>query len=389
MVVGFNMDFDLPEDVIAVRDMARKFAADFIAPKARKWDAEQSFPDELITKLAELGFLGAMIPTEYGGAGLGYLHTAVMIEELARHCGATALMVAAHNGLAGGHIRLAGNEEQKKKYLPPMARGEYLGAWCLTEPGCGSDAVNMKTVAEKDGDGWVINGAKQFITNAMRAGVFVVIVMTEPGRRAKGVTTFLVERDNPGLHLGHKEDKLGMRGSDTVALTFEDCRVPDSAMCGEYNKGFADTMKVLERGRISIGALATGLGRGALEESLAYSQQRQAFGTPIFEHQAIQFKLADMATELDAARLLVRRAAVEMDEKGEANFEASVCKLFASEVATKACLDAVQIAGGYGYTKDLPMERYLRDAKLCEIGEGSSEIQRMIIARHLLGDGVV
>ena len=383
------MDFDLPEDVIVVRDLARKFAADYIAPNARKWDEEQNFPDELVRKLAELGFLGVMAPVEYGGSGLGYLHIAAIVEEIARHCGATALMVAAHNGLASGHIRLAANEELKKKYLPHLAAGDYLGAWCLTEPGCGSDAANMKTVAVRDGDDWIINGAKQFITNAMRAGVFVVIAMTEPEKQAKGATTFLVERDNPGLHLGHKEDKLGMRGSDTVALTFEDCRVPNAATCGEYNHGFIDALKVLERGRITIGALSTGLARGALEEARSYALQRQAFGKPIFEHQAIQFMLADMAMEVDAARLLVRRAAVEMDEKGEANFEASVCKLFASEIATKACMNAIQIAGGYGYTKELPMERYMRDAKLCEIGEGSSQIQRIIIARHLLGGGAV
>jgi alkylation response protein AidB-like acyl-CoA dehydrogenase len=378
------MDFDLPEDVVAVRDMARKFAADYIAPNARKWDAEMDFPRELIDKLGELGFMGALIPTEYGGSGLGYLHFSAIIEELARHCGATALMVAAHNGLASAHIKLAANEEQKKKYLPSLASGEYLGAWCLTEPGCGSDAANMTTLAVRQGDEWVINGAKQFITSGGRSGVYVVICMTEPDKRAKGISTFLVERDNPGLKIGAKEDKFGMRGSDTVSLTFEDCRVPHSALCGEYNKGFSDAMKVLERGRITIGTLSTGLARGALEEALSYAQQRQAFGKPLIEHQAIQFMLADMAMEVDAARLLVRKAAVTMDQTGQANFEAACCKLFASEIATKACLNAIQIGGGYGYTKDMPMERYMRDAKLCEIGEGSNQIQRMVIARYIL-----
>jgi alkylation response protein AidB-like acyl-CoA dehydrogenase len=378
------MDFDLPEDVIAVRDMARKFAAEYLAPNARQWDAEMAFPDELFDKLGALGFLGALIPTAYGGSGLSYLQFSAVIEELARHCGATALMVAAHNGLASAHINLAGNEEQKKKYLPTLASGGYLGAWCLTEPGCGSDAANMTTTAVRRGDEWVINGAKQFITSGSRAGVYVVICMTEPEKKAKGVSAFLVERGNPGLEIGPKEDKFGMRASDTVSLTFEDCRVPDTAMCGEYNKGFADAMKVLERGRITIGTLSTGLARGALEEALAYAKQRHSFGKPLIEHQAIQFMLADMATEIDAARLLVRKAAAAMDETGKANFEASVCKLFASEIATKACLNAIQIAGGYGYTKDMPMERYMRDAKLCEIGEGSSQIQRLVIARHLL-----
>ena len=378
------MDFDLPEDVVAVRDMARKFAADYIAPNARAWDAAMAFPDELIQKLGELGFMGALIPTEYGGSGLGYLHFSAIIEELAVHCGATALMVAAHNGLASAHIKLAGNEEQKKRYLPSLASGEYLGAWCLTEPGCGSDAANMSTQAVKDGNHWVINGAKQFITSGLRAGVYVVICMTEPDKRSKGISTFLVERGHPGLKIGPKEDKFGMRASDTVPVILEDCRVPGSAMCGEYNKGFQHAMKVLERGRITIGTLATGLARGAMECALAYAKERKAFGKPLIEHQAIQFMLADMAMDIDAARLLVRRAAVKMDETDQANFEAATCKLFASEIATRHCLNAIQIAGGYGYTKDMPMERLMRDAKLCEIGEGSSQIQRMVIARHVL-----
>ena len=378
------MDFDLPEEVIAVRDMARKFAAEYIAPNARQWDREQAFPDELIQKLGELGFLGAMIPTEYGGSGLGYMHFVAIIEEISRHCGATGLMVAAHNGLGTAHLKLGGNEEQKKKYLPALASGKYLSAWGLSEPGCGSDAANMTTTAVRDGDDWIINGAKQFITSASRAGMIVVICVTEPDKGPKGITAFIVEPDNPGMEIGPKEDKLGMRGSDTVPLIFEDCRVSNWAMCGEYNQGFVDAMKVLERGRITIGALALGLARGALEESLEYAKQRHSFGKPLVEHQAIQFMLADMAMEVDAARLLVRRAAVTMDENNTANFEAAVCKLFASEIATKACLNAIQIGGGYGYTKDMPMERYMRDAKLCEIGEGSSQIQRMVIARCLL-----
>ncbi len=384
-----DMDFDLPDDVISLRDMVRKFAAEHIAPNARKWDREMAFPDELIAKLGELGLLGVMVPTELGGSGLGYLEMAVLVEELARQCGSTALMVAAHNGLASGHIRLAANDEQKQRYLPKLAAGEYLGAWCLTEPGAGSDAANMKTVAVRQGNDWIINGAKMFVTNGTRAGVFVVMAMTEPEKRGSGCTAFLIERGAPGLVVGPKEDKMGMRASDTVPLTLENVRVPDSAMCGKYNEGFKDAMRVLERGRITIGALSVGLARGALEEALAYSQQREAFGKPIFQHQAIQFMLADMAMEIDAARLLVRRAAVEMDRTGQANFEAAICKLFASEMATKACLNAIQIGGGYGYTKDMPMERLMRDAKLCEIGEGSSQIQRIIIARRLLESGMM
>ena len=383
------MDFDLPEDVVTLRDVVRKFAAEYIGPNARQWDRENGFPRELIDKLGELGLLGASTEPEYGGSGLGYLELSVLIEEISRHCGGTGLMVASHNGLCSCHIRLAANAEQKKKYLPKLARGEYLGGWCLTEPGCGSDAVNMKTVAVKEGNEWVINGAKMFVTNGAHAGVFVVMAMTEPEKRAKGVTAFLVERDNPGLIIGAKEDKLGCRASDTVPLTLENCRVSAEALCGELNGAFPVCMKVLERGRITIGAMAVGLARGALEEALAYAQQREAFGKPIFKFQGIQFMLADMAMEIDAARLLVRRAAMEMDRKQEANLEASICKLYASEIATQACLKAIQIAGGYGYTKDMPMERYLRDAKLCEIGEGSSEIQRIVIARQLLESGLV
>jgi len=380
------MDFDLPEDLIALGEVARKYAEERIRPNARQWDRQMSIPLEVVQEMAGLGLLGIMVPPEYGGSGIGYLGMSVIIEEIARHCGATALMLAAHNGLCIGHLLVAANERQKKKYLPPLAAGEYLGAWCLTEPGCGSDAANMSTTALPKGDEWVINGAKMFITNGTRAGVFVVMAVTDPTNKAKGTTAFLVERDTPGLSMGPKEDKMGMRASDTVALTFEDVRVPRENQVGQLHGGFIDAMKVLERGRITIGALSVGLGRGALEEALRYSHQRVAFGKPIFEHQSIQFMLADMAMEIDAARLLVRQAALKQDAGESTSFESAVAKLFASEAATRACLNAIQIHGGYGYTKEVPVERYMRDAKLCEIGEGSSQIQRMIIARHVLAE---
>lgn len=331
-----------------------------------------------------MGFLGIFIPTEYGGSGLGDLAAAVIMEEIARHCGATALLLDAHGALCCAHLLIAANEEQRKKYFPPLASGEYLGAWALSEPGCGSDVAALTTTAKLDGDSWVLNGAKQWITNGHYAGVFVVMARTTPEAGAKGISAFIVERGTPGFEIGAKEDKFGMRGSDTVGLTFADCRIPKENLCGKLNSGFVDAMKVLERGRITIAAMSVGLGRGALEEALAYSKQRVAFGKPIFEHQSIQFMLADMAMEIDAARLLTRKAGVLSDTGKPCNIEASMAKLFASEAATRACLNAIQIFGAMGYTKEVPVERYMRDAKLCEIGEGSSEIQRIIIARHLL-----
>lgn len=378
------MDFELSDDLLALQDVARRFAAEHIAPNARTWDREADIPRDLVKQLAELGFLGIFVPTEYGGCGFGDQEAAVIMEEIARHCGATALMLDAHNALCCAHIIRAGSDEQKKKYLPKLAAGEWLGAWALSEPGCGSDAAALTTTATRDGDTWVLNGSKQWITNGHYAGVYVVMARTKPEGGAKGISAFLVERDTPGLTIGPKEDKLGMRASDTVGLTFEDCRIPAEQLCGELNNGFVDAMKVLERGRITIAAMAVGLARGALEESLNYAHERVAFGKPIFEHQSIQFMLADMATEIDAARLLVQKAAVLSDRGEPANFDISIAKLFSSEIATKAGLNAIQIHGGNGYTKDFPVERYMRDAKLCEIGEGSSQIQRVIIARHLL-----
>lgn len=378
------MDFELSDDLIALRDMAGKFAAETIAPHARQWDREANIPREVVAQLAELGFLGIFTPTEFGGCGLGDLGGAVIMEEIARHCGATALLLDAHNALCSCHLLIGGNDAQKAKYLPKLAKGEYLGAWALSEPGCGSDAAALTTTAKLDGDSWVLNGAKQWITNGHYAGVYVVMAQTTPEGGSKGISAFIVERDTPGFSIGPKEDKLGMRGSDTVGLSLENVRIPKENLCGELNFGFRDAMRVLERGRITISALAVGLARGALEESLSYAKQRMAFGKPIFKQQMIQFMLADMATDIDAARLLTHEAAMLSDLGKPCNFAASVAKLFSSEMATRACMDGIQIHGGMGYTKEVPVERYMRDAKLCEIGEGSSQIQRIVIAKHLL-----
>lgn len=378
------MDFDLPQELVALQEVVRDFAAREIRPYAREWDRDQQMPDELLAKLGELGLLGIMVPAEYGGAGLGYLGNAVVLEEIARQDGAVALSLAAHNGLCTGHILLAGSMQQRQRYLPRLARGELIGAWALTEPGCGSDAAALETRAVRDGAGWRISGHKQFITNGLRAGVYVIMARTDPEKRSRGISAFLVERGTPGLSVGRKEDKLGMRASDTVTVDLEEVRVGPEALLGEEGMGYIDALRVLERGRVGIGALSVGLARGCLEESLAYARQRVAFGKPIAEHQAIQFMLADMATEIDAARLLVWEAAQKLDRGESARMEAAMAKMLASEVATRAGLNAIQIHGGYGYTKEVPVERYMRDAKLCEIGEGSNQIQRIIIARELL-----
>ena len=379
------MDYQLPEELVAVRDMARKFAAEVIGPNARAWDREGSVPAEVIAQMGELGFMGMMVPEELGGAELNYMAASIIIEELSRQCGGTGLVVAAHNGLAIGHLLQAGNDAQKKKFVPPLAQGETLGAWALTESGSGSDAAALKTTAVKDGSEWVINGDKMFITSGDTAGIFIITARTDPeAPKAKGISAFIVERDTKGLIIGAKEDKLGVRASGTVPLTFENLRVPEANLCGKLHGGFYDVVKVLERGRITIGAMATGLARGALEEATAYALQREQFGKPLAELQAIQFMLADMAVEVDAARLLVHKAALTQDETGASNIESAMCKLYASEIATQAALKAIQIHGGYGYTKDFPVERYMRDAKLCEIGEGSNQIQRIIIAKAIL-----
>jgi alkylation response protein AidB-like acyl-CoA dehydrogenase len=380
------MSFDLPEEIVALRDVVRDFAANEIRPHAREWDRDQSMPDGLVAQAGELGLLGIMVPPEYNGAGLSYLANSVVIEEIARQDGGVALFLAAHNGLCISHLLIAASDEQKGKYLPRLATGEHIGAWALTEPSCGSDAAALKTRAVRDGAGWRITGHKMFITNGARAQVFVVMAITDPDKGSNGISAFIVERGADGFAIGAKEDKLGIRSSDTVPLDFEDCYVGPDARVGEPDQGYKDALAVLERGRVGIGAMSVGLARGALEEAIAYGNEREAFGKPIARHQAISFMLADMATEIEAARLLVRDAALSLDQGKSDPLKASVAKLFASEVATRAAMNAIQIYGGYGYTKDLPVERYMRDAKLCEIGEGSSQIQRIIIARELLKD---
>jgi len=380
------MDFSLPEEVVALRDLVRKFAAEKIRPYARQWDREQAIPDEVVTELGNMGLMGTLTPEQYGGAGLTYLGNAVVLEELARQDGGLALLVAAHNGLCLSHLNVVASAEQKQRYLPHLAGGVWVGSWALTEPGCGSDAAALQTRAEPDGAGWRLSGHKMFITNGARAQVFVVLARTDPGERTHGITAFIVERSDKGLEIGRKEDKLGMRSSDTVPLDLDGVYCGPEDVVGERGQGYRDALRVLERGRVGIGALSVGLGRGAIEEATAYAKERQAFGKPLASQQAIQFMLADMATDVEAARLLVWQAAQMLDRGEDARQIASIAKLYASEMATRVGLKAIQIHGGYGYTKDMPVERYMRDAKLCEIGEGSSEVQRILIARALLGE---
>ena len=378
------MEFTLPEELVALRKTVRDFCEAEVKPFARVWDAEESFPTEAVAKLGELGLLGMAVPEEYGGVGLSALGIATVVEEIARYDGSLALTVASHNGLCTNHIKNFGNEEQKKRWLPKLATGEALGAWALSEPASGSDAAGLQTTAVKKGDRWVLNGSKMWITQGTVGGIYVVLASTDREKKQKGITAFLVEPGTPGFKTVPIKHKLGMRSSDTAELVFEDCEIPEENQLGELDQGFIDTLKILDRGRITIGALAVGLGRGAIEESLAYAKERQAFGQPIADFQAIRFMLADLATEIDAARLMVQRAALAADAGRRFTVEASMAKLFASEAATRACNKAVQIHGGYGYTKEFPVERYLRDAKLCEIGEGTSEVQRLVISREIL-----
>lgn len=379
------MNFDLPESHREIQRSVRELCVRHVLPNARAWDEEERFPREIVAPLAEAGLLGIRIPEEYGGSGLDTLAYAVIIEEIARFDGSLALTVASHNGLGTGHILAFGSEAQKQKYLPKAASGEWLAAWALTEPGSGSDASGMRTTAVRKGDGWVINGAKMFITQGSVGGFCVVLALTNPPAKQRGITAFVVEHGTPGFRPSRHLEKLGMRSSDTVELTFEDCYVSDAQRVGEVDHGFIDTMKILDRGRVSIGALALGLGEGALDAAVAYAKDRQQFGKAIADFQAIQWMIADSKTELDAAKLLVYRAAMLADTGARYSTEASMAKLFASEAATRACNKSLQVHGGYGYTREFPVERHLRDAKLCEIGEGTSEVQRMIIARNLLG----
>jgi alkylation response protein AidB-like acyl-CoA dehydrogenase len=380
------MDFDLDEPHRLLRQSVREFARAEIAPNAQGWDREERFPTELVPKLASMGLLGIRIPEEYGGSGMDTLAYAICVEEIARVDGSTALTVASHNGLGTGHILAFGSEEQKLTYLPPAAGGRWLAAWALTEPGSGSDSAALRTTARREGDGWVLDGTKAFITQGSVGGFCVVLARTDPdAARQQGITAFVVEHGTPGFTASKHLLKLGCRSSDTAELVFEGVRVPEGQRIGEVGRGFADTMQILDRGRISIAAMALGLGYGALDKAASYAKERHAFGRPIAEFQAIQFSLADAKTELDAAALLIQRAAWLADRGQRHSKEAAMAKLFASEAATRACNTAVQVHGGYGYVREFDVERHLRDAKLCEIGEGTSEVQRMVIAKHVLG----
>jgi alkylation response protein AidB-like acyl-CoA dehydrogenase len=378
------VDFELPEELREIQRTVRELCVAEVKPHARRWDETGEFPWEVVRKLGALGFLGVTVPEEYGGAGMGARALAAIVEEVARFDGSLALTVASHNGLGTGHILRFGTEAQKRRWLPALASGEKLAAWGLTEPGSGSDAAAMRTTAVRRGDRWVLNGTKTFITQGTVGGTFVVLAKTDPERKQHGITAFVLERGTKGL--GHRaiHGKLGMRSSDTAELHLEDVEVPDDQRVGAENEGFVNTLQILDRGRITIGALAVGLGRGALEEARAYAKERKAFGRPIAEFQAIQFMVADMATEVSAARLLVQRAAAMCDAGVPFAKEASMAKLYASEAAMRATSKAIQIHGGYGYTRDFPVERYFRDAKLTEIGEGTSEVQRIVISREIL-----
>ena len=379
------MDFDLSEHHVLLRSSLRQFFRERVAPRAREWDEAERFPSELVPELAELGLLGIKIPEAYGGAGLDMSAYAIAVEEAARVDGSLALTIASHNGLGTGHILAFGTEAQKQKYLTRACTGEWLAAWALTDPSSGSDAAGMRTKAVRDGNDWVINGSKMFITQGSVGGFCVVLARTNfETSPQRGITAFIVETKTPGYLASKKLKKLGCRSSDTVEITLENVRVPDSERLGEVDQGFLDTMRILDAGRVSIAAMALGLGRGALEMALTYAKQREAFGKPIAEFQAIQWMLADAQTELDAAELLVRRAAWLADNGRRFTAEASMAKLFASEVATRVCNNSLQIHGGYGYTREFDVERHLRDAKLCEIGEGTSQVQRMVISKHLL-----
>ncbi len=378
------MDVSLSEHQQLLVSTLRKFCEEKVKAQARAWDKHETFPKEVVRELGQMGLLGVCQPEEWGGAGLGYTELALVCEEVARYDGSLALTVASHNGLGSGHLATFGTKAQKEKFLPKLARGEILGAWGLTEPGSGSDAAGMRTTAVRQGDRWILNGAKMFITQGTVAGCYVVLAVTDKEERHRGITAFMLEPGMKGFSTRKLHDKLGMRSSDTAELVFENVELPAENVIGEVGQGFIDTMKILDRGRITIAAIGCGIIRGSLEESLRYSKDRQAFGKPISDFQAIQWKLANMATDYDASRLLTLRAAALADAKQPFSKEASMAKLFSSEASMRAATEAVQIHGGYGYTQEFPVERYLRDAKLLEIGEGTSEVQRMVIARHVL-----
>jgi len=381
-----GMSFQTNENQQMIADMIRKFGKEHILPKMMEWDEAQTFPVEVFKKLGELGLMGVLVPTEYGGSGFSYTEYVTAIIELSKICGSIGLSMAAHNSLCTGHILAFGNEEQKAKYLPKLATAEWIGAWGLTETGTGSDAGGMATTAVKDGDYYVLNGSKNFITHAISGNVAVVIARTGAKGDSHGMSAFIIEKGTPGFKSGKKENKLGMRASETAELIFENCRVHKDQMLGKEGEGFIQAMKVLDGGRISIAALSCGIARGAYECALKYSKEREQFGKPISAFQAISFKLADMATELEAAELLTFKAADLKNRGQKMTKEGAFAKYYASEVCVKNSTEAVQIFGGYGFTKDFPAEKYYRDSKLCTIGEGTSEIQKVVIARELLKD---
>ncbi|MEI2693973.1 MAG: acyl-CoA dehydrogenase family protein [Saprospiraceae bacterium] len=367
-----------------VRESAQNFADQFIRPHVMEWDETQHFPKDLMHQMGQQGFLGVLVPQQYGGAGLGYQEYITIIEEIAKVCGSIGLSVAAHNSLCTGHIMYFGNEEQKNAYLPKLATGAWVGAWGLTEANTGSDAIRMKCVARQEGDSWILNGTKNWITHGKSSDVAVVIARTGDLLDSNGMTAFIVERGNPGMTAGKKENKLGMRASETTEMIFDNCKVHQSNVLGEIGDGFKQAMKVLDGGRISIAALAIGIAKGAYQAAVQYSKEREQFGKPIAHFQGIAFKLTDMLVKIEAAELLTRQAGKMKDQNLKMTKEAAMAKYYASEVAVQVSTDAVQVFGGYGYTKDYPVEKFYRDSKLCTIGEGTSEIQKLVISREVL-----
>ncbi len=380
------MDFQLNDEQQQLRKTVREFAGREIAPHVLEWDEASHFPSGVVKELGKMGLMGVIFPAEYGGAGMGYIEYVIAIEELSRVDGSIGIIVAAHTSLCSNHIFIAGNEAQRQKYVSKLASGEFLGAWGLTEPGSGSDAGGARCTAVRKGDRWVLNGTKTFITNGSQSDVYVVIAVTDKTAHTHGLSAFIVEKGTKGFRPGKKENKLGLRASDTSELIFEDCEIPAENLLGHEGEGFVDAMRVLDGGRISIAALGLGMAQGAYECALKYSKQRKQFGKAISEFQAIQWKLADMATEVDAARMLTLRAAWLKDNHMKTTLESSMAKLYTSEVAVRVANEAVQIHGGYGFIKDYPAEKFYRDVKLCTIGEGTSEIQRMVISRQILKD---
>ncbi len=379
------MDFSFTDEQQQLRRAVREFAEGEIRPHVMEWDEASHFPEELLPKLAELGLMGVIFPEDYGGAGLGYIEYAIAIEELARVDGSVALSVAAHNSLCTNHIFKFGSEDQRKRYVVPLAQGKMLGAWSLTEPEAGSDAGGTRTTAVLKGDHWVVNGSKTFTTNGHHAGVCVGMALTDPDKGHHGISAFVFERGAPGFRPGKKENKLGMRASETSEVIFQDCRLPASQLLGKRGEGFVNSLQILDGGRISIAALAVGIAQGAFEAALGYSKERKQFGKAISSFQAIQWKLADMKTQIDAARWLTYSAAFEADAGRPSTKLSAMAKLYAAEIGVRVANEAVQVHGGYGFIKDYPAEKYYRDIKLCTIGEGTSEIQRLVIARQLLG----